>query len=82
MFHWRTQTVLFSSLLLDPNKVCAIQAWPTPTDDSTLYQFLGLDFIEYMHKNLLMLLPLHGSMRKGVPFEWTSVHDNAPSFLK
>jgi len=26
----------------DPNKVHAVQAWPTPTDVTTLHQFLGL----------------------------------------
>ena len=68
----------------DPNKVHAVQAWPTPTNVTTLRQFLGLAsyYRRYVHKFADVAAPLHRLTQKGVSFEWTSVHDNAFSFLK
>ena len=68
----------------DPNKVHAVQSWPTPCDFTTLCQFLGLAsyYRRYIHKFADVAAPLHGLTKKGVSFKWTSVHDNAFSFLK
>jgi len=68
----------------DPNKVHAVQAWPTPTDVTTLRQFLGLAsyYRRYIHKFADVAAPLHSLTQKGVLCEWTSVHDKAFPFLK
>ena len=68
----------------DPDKVLAVQAWPTPTNVTTLRQFLGLAsyYRRYVHKFADVAAPLHGLTQKGVPFEWTSAHDNAFLSLK
>ena len=66
----------------DSNKVHA--AWPTPTNVTTLRQFLGLAsyYRRYVHKFADVAAPLHSLTQKGISFEWTSVHDKAFSFLK
>jgi len=63
----------------DPDKVFAVQAWPTPTDVATLRQFLGLAsyYKRYVHKFADVAAPLHGLTQKGAPFEWTSALNNA-----
>ena len=71
----------------DPNKVHAVQAWPTPTNVTTLRQFLGLAsyYRRYVQKFADVAAPLHSLTQKGISFEWTSVHDihdKAFSFLK
>ena len=60
-----------------------MQAWPTPTDFTTLHQFLGVAsfYRRYVHK-FDVAAPLHSLTQKGISFEWTSVHDKAFSILK
>ena len=61
-----------------------MQSWPTPCDVTTLRQSLALAsyYRRYIHKFADVAAPLHGLTQKGVLFKWTSVHDNAFSFLK
>ena len=73
-----------SGIQPDPNKVHAVQAWPTPTDVTTLHQFLG--FASYYRRYVLkfadIAAPLHALTQKGVSFQWTTAHDEAFSHLK
>ena len=73
-----------SGIQPDPNKVHAVQAWPTPTDVTTLRQFLGLAsyYRRYVQKFADIAVPLHALTQKEVPFNWTTVHDEAFSYLK
>ena len=73
-----------SGIQPDPNKVHAVQAWPTPTDVTTLRQFLGLAcyYRRYVRKFADIAAPLHALTQKGVPFNWTTAHDEAFSRLK
>ena len=52
----------------DPNKVHAVQAWPTPTDVTTLRQFLDLAsyYRRYIHKFSDVAAPLHSLTQKGI----------------
>ena len=72
-----------SGIQPDPNKVHAVQAWPTPTDVTTLRQFLG--FASYYRRYVLkfadIAAPLHALTQKGVSFQWTTAHDEAFSHL-
>ena len=67
-----------------PNKVHAVQAWPMPTNVTTLCQFLG--FASYYRRYVLkfadIAIPLHALAQKGVPFQWTTGHDEAFPHLK
>ena len=68
----------------DLNKVHAVQTWPTPTDMTTLCQFLG--FASYYRRYVLkfadIAAPLHALAQKEVPFQWTIAYDKAFSQLK
>ncbi|KAF7647500.1 hypothetical protein LDENG_00171570 [Lucifuga dentata] len=66
-------------LLLDPEKVAAIQNMQTPTDVKSLQRFLG--FVNYLAKFLPRLSdvcePLQCLTDKDVEWAWLSVHDSA-----
>ena len=57
----------------DPQKVRAIQNWPTPTDTTTARQFLCLasHYRRYIPHFADIAAPLHSLTRKGVSFDWT-----------
>ena len=73
-----------SGMQPDPNKVHAVQAWPKPTDVTTLRQFLGFAsyYRRYVQRFADIAAPLHTLTQKGVPFNWTTAHDEAFSNLK
>ena len=73
-----------SGIQPDPSKVHAVQAWPTPVDVTTLRQFLGLAsyYRRYVQNFADIAAPLHALTQKGVPFHWTTAHDDAFSHLK
>lgn len=57
----------------DPQKVRAVQNWPTPMDATTARQFLGLAsyYRRYIPHFADIAAPLHSLTQKGVPFNWT-----------
>ena len=75
---------LASGIQPDPNKVYAVQAWLKLTDVTTLRQFLG--FASYYRRYVLkfadIAVPLHALTQKGVPFQWTTAHDESFAHLK
>ena len=54
----------------DPKKVSSVQDWPTPTDVTTLRQFIGLAsyYRRYIKKFAEIANPLHNLTQKNVPF--------------
>ena len=68
----------------DPCKVSSVREWPTPTNATTLKQFLGLAsyYRRYIEKFADIATPLHNLSKKDVPFAWTSECNNAFSELK
>ena len=73
-----------SGIQPDPNKVYAVQAWPKSTDVTTLRHFLG--FASYYRRYVLkfadIAAPLDTLTQKGVPFQWTTAHDESFAHLK
>ena len=53
----------------DPCKVSSVQEWPTPTNATTLKQFLGLApyYWRYIEKFADIATPLHNLSKKDVP---------------
>ena len=68
----------------DPQKVRAVQNWPTPTDTTTARQFLGLAsyYRRYIPHFADIAAPLHSLTRKGVSFDWTQECTSAFTVLK
>ena len=63
-----------------PDRVQAIEKFPTPTDKTSLQEFLGL--LNYYHRFLPnaahLLSPLHAMLKKEAgPFTWTDEHATA-----
>ena len=58
----------------DPCKVSCVQDWPTPTNATTLKQFLGLAsyYRRYVEKFADIAAPLHNLTKKDVSFSWSS----------
>ena len=68
----------------DPEKTRAVETWPTPTNLSELWSFLGLCsyYRRFMKGFADIARPLHQLTGKGVPFEWSSEAGNAFTQLK
>ena len=68
----------------DPKKVSSVQDWPTPTDVTTLRQFIGLAsyYRRYIKKFAEIANPLHNLTQKNVPFVWTEACAAAFTTLK
>ena len=77
---------IFSANEIQPDldEVHTVQAWSTPTDVTTLRQFLGIAsyYRRYVQKFADIAVPLHALTQKRVPFNWTTAHDEAFSHLK
>ena len=69
-----------SGIQPDPNKVNAVQAWPTPTDVTSM------GFASYYRRYVLkfadIAVPPYALIQKGVLFQWTTAHDECFSHLK
>ena len=68
----------------DPCKIASVQDWPTPTNVTTLKQFLGLAsyYRRYIEKFADIAAPLHNLTKKDVSFSWTPDCVQAFSALK
>ena len=68
----------------DPCKISCVQDWPTPTDATTLKQFLGLALYYrwYIGKFADIAAPLHNLTKKDVPFSWSPECNKAFAELK
>lgn len=71
-------------LEMDPAKIAAVLAWPTPTSVREIQSFLGFaNFYRRFIKNFAAIAkPLTALTRKNVPFVWTQACDNAVAELK
>lgn len=63
----------------DPAKVQAIQQMKRPENLRELRSFLGaIGFLQrFIHRRSLLCSPLYDLTRKGTPFIWTKVHEDA-----
>ena len=70
-------------IAVDPDKVCAIMAAPTPTNTKNLSRFLGqIRWHSRMIKYLVdVAIPLHTALHK-TPFQWMIVEQDAYDCLK
>ncbi|KZR99395.1 Uncharacterized protein APZ42_004748 [Daphnia magna] len=60
----------------DPQKITAIDNFPTPVDVSSLKSFLGLAsyYRRFIRQFALMAAPLHQLLKKEVSWEWKPEH--------
>ncbi|KZS20857.1 Uncharacterized protein APZ42_012348 [Daphnia magna] len=63
----------------DPQKIAAINKFPTPVDVSSLKSFLGLAsyYRRFILQFALMAAPLHQLLKKEVPWKWELEHQIA-----
>ena len=70
----------------DPEKIKAIQDWPSPKDVTTLHQFLGLAsyYRRYIQNfaDIHVSAPLNKFITKATPFEWNTECIEAFTVLK
>ena len=68
----------------DPNKILAVQQWPTPTNVTTVRQFLGLAsyYRRYIHHFSHIAAPLHALTQKNTVFCWNESCQQAFTTLK
>ncbi|KZS16055.1 Uncharacterized protein APZ42_018258 [Daphnia magna] len=63
----------------DPQKIAAINKFPTPVDVSSLKKFLGLAsyYRRFIRQFALMAAPLHQLLKKEAPWKWELEHQIA-----
>ena len=63
----------------DPQKIAAVENFPVPDTVTRLRSFLGLTsyYRRFIEGYAAIAKPLHALTGKGVPFEWTSQHQEA-----
>lgn len=68
----------------DPEKIEAVESWPTPSKLKELRAFLGLCsyYRKFVPEFARIARPLHDMTRKGVPFVWTKECEEAFRKLK
>ncbi|GAB3756144.1 hypothetical protein [Lysobacter olei] len=69
---------------MDPDKIKAIDEWPTPTTVKEVQQFHGLAnyYRQYIHRFSAITKPLTELFRKGKEFLWTKREESAFQELK
>lgn len=68
----------------DPNKVKAVQEFPVPTNQTEIKSLLGISgyYRRFIKDFSLITKPLTKLLKKGTPFLWTSLQQNAFELLK
>lgn len=68
----------------DPDKISAIQTWPTPTNVKEVRGFLGLAgyYRKFIRHYGITCRSLTVVLKKGVIFRWTEVEEQAFQYLK
>ena len=69
-----------NEMIRDPNKILAVQQWPTPTNVTTVWQFLGL--ASYYHHFSHIASPLQILIQKNTVFCWNESYQQAFTTLK
>ena len=71
-------------MIPNPNKVKAIQNWPTPSSATEVQRFLGLAsyYRRYIKNFANIASPLYHLTNKGVTFQWTNPCQEAFTTLK
>lgn len=69
---------------MEPAKIRAVQDWITPTDAQGVRRFLGLAgyYRHFVRHFGVIARPLFNLLKKGTPFIWTSVTEQAFQVLK
>ena len=62
-----------AGMTTDPQKIQAVQQWPTPTSFTAVRQFLGLAsyYRRYIRHFSDIAAPLHALTQKAASFSWT-----------
>ena len=73
-----------AGMATDPQKIQAVQQWPTPTSITAVRQFLGLAsyYRRYIHHFSELAAPLHALTQKASTFTWTQECNDAFLTLK
>ena len=73
-----------SGVSTEPSKITAVQQWPEPTNLKELRGFLGLTgyYRKFIKRYGMICRPLTQLLKKGIPFVWTSVTEEAFGLLK
>jgi hypothetical protein len=69
---------------LDPQKVAAIERFPTPTNPKELKAFCGMIsyYRQFIPNCSRIASPLHKLLKKDTKFEWTEAQENTFQHLK
>ena len=73
-----------SGVHMDPAKVDAVQAWPTPRNVKDVRSFVGLAgyYRRFIKGFSAISAPLHELTKQNVAWDWSSAHDRAFEQLK